>query len=233
MKNIINKLKNKHFIFILVLDAFLLTSCSQERNMNLNNKTRNIVIDTSEVSISNKPEKLDIDTLTVISSKDTKIQIRKKLKKSAELDQMEFGENIFYDDYFNDEITKFSIKNNEGRRILTAVVYQDRIRYMKIFIQHVSDTTIENKEEKLKRTKEDLEKAIEVGIYQITNDTYLKLNENGDIWYNAFIISESKKTRKQNYWNMMAPEADFEYLKHMVNSFKSEEGFETKFIIDM
>ena len=203
-------------IITLMLGSLLLISCSPDRNRKSTNDAENQVIDTNDV----------------ITSKDTKDQIRAKLKLGAELDKNEFGEITLYDEYFKSEITKFYMKDDDGERILTAVVYQDRLRYMKMLIQHVGDTANENKQKHLKRIKGGLEKAIESGGYQIADDTYLKVNENGDIWYNAFIVSESKKSGKQNYWSLMAPEADFEYLKYMVNSFKVIDGFETKFVLE-
>lgn len=193
----------------------LLTSCSQERSNKLLAKQEQTAVDTSDV----------------ITSKDTKNQIRAKLKLGAELDKNEFGEITLYDDYFKDEITKFFIKDDDGDRVLTAVVYQDRIRYMKISIQHVGDTAIENKQKHLKKIKGGLEKAIKRGLYKITDKTYLKVNENGDIWYNAFIVIESRKSGVQDYWNLMAPEADYGYLKHMVKTFQTIDGFDTKFVI--
>lgn len=203
-------------IMTFIFGSFLLVSCSHDRNGKSINNLENPVVDTSDV----------------ITSKDTKYQIEAKLKLGAKLDKNEFGEITLYDDYFKSGITNYFIKDDDDDRVLTAVVYQDRLRYMKMLIQHVGDTATENKQKHLKRIKGGLEKAIESGTYQIADDTYLKVSENGDIWYNAFIVSESKKSGNQNYWNLMAPEADFEYLKHMVKAFQTTDGFETKFVID-
>jgi hypothetical protein len=207
--------KMNKLIINFIFSFLLLISCSQDRNTKFLDEQEHTAVDTSDV----------------ITSKDTEYEIKAKLKLSAEFDKKEFGEITLYDDYFNDEITKFFIKDDDGERVLTAVVYQDRIRYMKMLIQHVGDTSIENKQKHLKKIKGGLEKAIERGLYKITDRTYLKVNENGDIWYNAFIVIESRKSGMQNYWNLMAPEADFGYLKHMVKAFQTIDGFDTKFVI--
>lgn len=203
-------------IIIFVLGSLLLISCSPDRNWKSTNDTENPVVDTNDV----------------ITSKDTKDQIRAKLKLAAELDSNELSEITLYDEYFKSEITKFYMKDNFGKKVSTAIVCQDRIRYMQMLIQYVGDTATENKQKHLKRIKGKLEKAIESGEYQIADDTYLKIDENDDIWYNAYIVSESKKSREQSYFVLMAPEADFKYLKYKVNSIKAKDGYKTEFVLE-
>jgi hypothetical protein len=195
---------------------FLLVSCSEVNNYNRSNETEDIFVDTT-------------DEITI---KDTEKQIREKLKFSAKLDGKEFGELSLYDNFFNDKIIKYYVKDyNDEQRLLTVVVYKDRLRYMKMLIQHVGDTCSENKAKHLNRIVGDLEKAIEDGTYQLSDHNYLKLSENGEIWYNAFLLCESRETKRQDYWVLMTPEADLKYLKHVVRSFQNTDGFETRFLI--
>lgn len=205
-----------NIIITFIFGYLLLTSCSQDRKSNSIDESKKTVVETSDV----------------ITSKDTKDQIRAKLKLNAEQGKKEFGEVTLYDDFLQNDITKYFIKNDEGERVLTVVVYNNRLRYMKILIQHVGDTTTENKQKHLNRIKGGLQNAIKSGEFQVTDHTYLKGTENGDVWYNAFIVSESKKTGKQNYWNLMAPEADYAYLKHMTKYFQAANDFDTKFVLE-
>ena len=39
-----------------------------------------------------------------------------------------------------------------------------------------------------------------------------------------------KKAGKQNQWNLMAPKADFDYLKQAVKSFQKINAFGSKFV---
>jgi hypothetical protein len=204
------------FVISFAFVSLLLISCSQNE----------------KIKVANNLEYSIVDTTDLITPKDTKSQIRAKLKLGAEYDEKEFGEITLYDDYFNNQITKYYMKDDNGDRFLTAVVYQDRLRYMKLLIQHVDDTSAKNKHKYYQRIRAGLDKAIKSGECEIVDKTYLKFNEKGDIWYNAFIVSESKKTGKQNYWNLMAPEADFDYLKYMVNAFQILDGFDTEFVIE-
>lgn len=205
----------KCFAVILIIFSYLLVSCSQERNKIAVNE-----------EVSN-----DIDSADVITSKDTKNEIREKLKKGARLDKHEFGEANLYDEYFKDEITQFFMKDEDGDKILTAVVYDDKLRYMKMLLQHVGDTSKENKDKHLKRIKEVFEKAIVDGEYKRFETNYLKGFQNNDPFFMTVILNENKQTGSQNYWSLMAPERDLKYLKYMVNSYQRVSGLKSQFII--
>ena len=150
----------------------------------------------TKMETSAKPE-INIDSTSAITSKDTKMQIRAKLELGAKLDKQEFGESILYDEYFKSNITKYYMKDfGDDQRNLTAVVFEDRLRYMKMLIQHVGDTSTENKAKHFKKIKSGLEKAIESGLYSIVEKNYLKLSENGDIWYKGVIQNVAVNKRK-------------------------------------
>jgi len=204
------------FAIILICIAFLLPSCSQERNK----KT------------VNEQESMDIDSADVITSKDTKNEIREKLKKGARLDKHEFGELNLYDEYFKDEITKFFMKDKDGDVILSVVVYDNKLRYMKMLLQHVGDTSKVNKDKHLHRIKETFEKAIKDGEYKRFEKNYLKGDQNNDPFYLTVLLNENKQTGSQNYWTLMAPEKELKYLKYMVNSYHRVSGLESQFIIN-
>ena len=214
--NMINNITMKYTMFITIL--LILFSCQQNNSRIDSTKTEK----EADKTINNE----------VISNKDTKIQIREKLKKGAELDNQEFGELILYDDYFKDNITKYFVKrkNAEGREI-TAVVYNDRLRYMKTLILHSDDMSTENIEEYIAKINKNVDLAITNGYYTIVDNHYLKFRENDEIWYNVFILTISKKTGKQNFWNLISPENDYDYLKFMVEPFFNVEGFETRFLV--
>lgn len=199
-----------------IVGSLLLLSCSQDRN-------------TKSINVAEKPV---FDTTDVITSEDTKLQIRAKLKIGAELDKTEFEEIILYDKYFKSEITQYFTKNDDFDSINLVVVYQDRARYFATFMLHVADTSAENKQKHLKNAKDGIERMVESGIFQVTADNYYKINQNGEVWFNTIILTENKKSGEQNYWWLTSPEADFDYLKHKVKGFQDLEGFDTKFIIE-
>jgi len=207
----------KYIYFLSVL--FLLVSCMQ--NHSNKNEKANIEID---VETTANPE--------VISAKDTKLQIKSKLQKAARHINQEFGELILFDEYFYDNITKYYIKDKDDeQRNITVVIYNDRCRYMKILLQHVGNTSPENINMHFNRIKAALEKAIESNIYTIVDKNYLKVVENEEIWYSTWIVTISKKTGTQDYWNLNVPEEDYNYLKYMVKTFSKMEGFKLNFIV--
>ncbi|MDO8971028.1 MAG: hypothetical protein Q7U74_10100, partial [Saprospiraceae bacterium] len=87
-----------------------------------------------KMETSARPE-INIDSTSAITSKDTKMQIRAKLEMGAKLDEQEFGEATLHDEYFKSNITKYYMKDfGDDQRNLTVVVFEDRLRYMKILL---------------------------------------------------------------------------------------------------
>ena len=165
------------------------------------------------------------------SSKDSKLETRRKIKKVAKLDGQKFGELTLFDEYFNDVITKYYLKDKgDEQRNLTIVIYKDRIRYMKILLQHVGNTSPENIARHFDRINNGLKEALRQNIYQAVEKNYVKYTENGETWFCVWMLTESNRTGTQDYWYIMVPEADFEYLKYMVKSWSKFDGFKTKFL---
>jgi hypothetical protein len=211
----VNVFSINYIMMIIIAFNFTATSCSSEaKKQNLNKQLSN-----------------DIDSSDIITSKDTKDEIRIKLKKGARLDKYEFEEKTIYDSFFKDEVTKFIMKDKEGSTILSAVVYNDRLRYMKMLLQHIGDTSKLNKEKHYRNILDVIEKTIKDGEYQKYEKNYLKGLQNNDPFIITFVLNENKTTGTQNYWSLMAPESEVIYLKHMVNSFQNVSKIESRFII--
>jgi hypothetical protein len=198
---------------------FVLFACSQDNQKRIERVQADMKKDT--------PTNPDI-----IFSSDSQEKVKQKLIRMAKLDNKEFGELTLFDEYYNGMITKYYIKDlNSDQRNMTLVLYDERLRYLKMLFQHVGDTTAENINKNFTKIKYAINKTIESGTYKIVDNNYLIGNQNGEVWYTTWLVIESKKTGTQDYIVLMSPETEFNYLKYMVNTFLNAEGLESKFLI--
>ena len=207
-------MKNKFLILTL---SYFLFSCT---NSSLNNKSQ-----------ENEQTKVEIDDSKPISIKDSKQIIKAKLKKIASIDNQEFGELRLFDEYYNSEITKYFLKDySDNQRNVTVVVFNNKIRYMKMLLQHVGNTSAINLKEKRDKMTFVLNGMLEQGTYKRIDGKYMTITDNNETWNVVWIVSISKKTNTQDYWMIMTPVNELDYLKHMVNTFFLLEGFDTEFM---
>jgi len=199
---------------ILLISLFIwLSSC-----------TNNNSSESSEKSISKTEEER-------ITQKDSPSTIKLKMIRSAELDGMEFGELMLFDDFFNDLITKYFIKYpNSEFRVLTVIVYKEKLRYIKRHVKHYDIISQEEINETIIKINEMVNNNVEKGFYIIVDKNYVKSVDFGETWYNAYTYSICEESSTASFWAIVSPELS--YLKHMINSvIKSEKDCSYDLII--
>lgn len=213
------------YVYIFAFSIIGLVSCNDTSSTN--NSTANTLNEIEKP----KTKEDEIDYSKPVSTNDSQEVIKAKLKKIGSLDNKEFGEVVLFDDYFDSEITKYFLKDKtDDQRSLTVVIYNNKIRYMKLLIQHIGDTNPTNIKKHKKKIKTALDQMIDTETYKRKSGKFMTINENGETWNVVWLITTNKKTKTQDYWMIMCPENEFLYLKHMVNEFSSADGFETELL---
>ncbi len=171
----------------------------------------------------------DIEISKPVSINDGKDLIKAKLQKTASLDKQEFGEISLFDEYYNSEITQFYMKDaDDEQRNLTVGIHDNQIRYMKMLMQHVGNTSTKNINSHQKKYTTILQKMIDEEAYKRTGDgKYMTVKENSETWNVVWLITQNEKSKVQDYWTIMTPENELDYLKYMVQMLKNKPSIKT------
>ena len=76
-----------------------------------------------------------------------------------------------------------------------------------------------------------LQQMIDAKAYERTGDgKYMTVKENNETWNVVWLITQNKKSKVQDYWTIMTPENELDYLKHIIKSFKNQSEIKSRLL---
>lgn len=156
-----------------------------------------------------------------LTANSTLEEVRRKFRWGAKMDKMDFEEQVVFDDYYGSQIRMCHVKDKEtGEKVMSAIVYDNRLRLVRLHMLHVGDITQNNRENKLQKAKGELKSQINDGWLTVSNNDYYRFDNNGDIWYQTIVMLQDTETGMQDYFILMSPARDYKHLQDFRGVFK-------------
>lgn len=198
------------FIFPIIF-GILLNSCQ-------NNSPDNANFD-----LHNDEPEFNAENISPLSSLDSDKIIKAKLKYLASVDTLKFLQQKLYDDYFKDDVKKYSFVNpKDSLRWFNVVVYKDKLRYLKVLLMSVNNTDPNHIKNVRNKFIGFLDKEIKIEKKQKLNGGILSFSENNESWYSILFCITNISNKKHKYYLMTFPKSEYNYLLFWINYFNSE-----------
>ncbi|AZQ64914.1 hypothetical protein EI427_22060 [Flammeovirga pectinis] len=191
---------------ILVLATCVVVSCNQEQK-----------------SISNKPVQKEVaqhqsETPELIQVGDTNKEVQRKMDKMSLFTGAQVNIDTLSDNFYIENIYQYSLLPQGAKFAdLSVVVANNEFKFMQMLMQHVENTDAANKAKFYKGIKQNLVSGLNSGSISVVDNKFMKFTNEGETWYSVWYLSEDKTTGIQDYYSIMVPEKEYDYLVYREN----------------
>ncbi|MBB6462182.1 hypothetical protein [Flammeovirga kamogawensis] len=208
---------------LLVLAACVAVSCNNKEQNNNSSNT----LPQSEVTQEQS------ETPELIQVGDSNNDVQKKLKKMSVFTGAQVNVDTLLDNFYGENVLEYHlIPKGEKAADLNVVVAKNEFKFMQMLMQHVENTDPANKARYYKGIKQNLVSGLNSGSISVINNKFMKFKNEGQTWYSVWYLSEDKATGVQDYYAIMVPEKEYDYLVYRERLLHKDTQHSIELLID-